>query len=261
MLGAGDVREPVLKLIEDNLALLPGDLLLSAYEEELSAQWIAAMSGDERAFRVLSAFWRIMQSAAEEQASDVVLVDLGPNLGSINRAAMLAADFVVIPTTADLFAIQGLRNIGPALRKWRREWRERVQRKPEMDVQLPEGRMDPLGYVVLLYAVRLDRPAKAYLKWRRRISVAYQKDVLAKDVAEYPPTQTDPYELDLVNHYRSLMPMAREARKPIFHLAPADGAIGAHLHSVLDARTAFTQLARTIAGKAGLRRVAELSLT
>lgn len=49
--------------------------------------------------------------------------------------------------------------------------------------------------------------------------------------------------LGLVKHYRSLMPMAQEARKPMFALRPADGATGAHAAAVQDARATFRALA------------------
>ncbi|NJM32002.1 MAG: hypothetical protein HC848_02800 [Limnobacter sp.] len=35
------------------------------------------------------------------------------------------------------------------------------------------------------------------------------------------------------------MSMAQEHRKPIFHLASADGAIGAHMNAVIDAKKGF----------------------
>jgi hypothetical protein len=48
------------------------------------------------------------------------------------------------------------------------------------------------------------------------------------------------------------MPMAQESRKPIFHLKPADGAIGAHISAVKDVYKDFKQLAKKIASKTGL---------
>ena len=137
--GTGDIEAQVPLAIEDNLSMLPGDLSLSAFEDELSSQWPLSMSGSERAFRVLSAFWRVMQQSAVEAQSEVILVDLGPNLGSINRAALIAADYVVIPLAPDLFSLRGLRNLGLAFEKWRREWKDRLDRKPRMDIQLPGG--------------------------------------------------------------------------------------------------------------------------
>ena len=42
------------------------------------------------------------------------------------------------------------------------------------------------------------------------------------------------------------MPMAMEARKPMFFLKPADGAIGAHVAAVGDCYRDFETLARRI---------------
>jgi hypothetical protein len=36
----------------------------------------------------------------------------------------------------------------------------------------------------------------------------------------------DPYQLASLRNYRSLMPFAQDARKPMFDLRPGDGALG-----------------------------------
>jgi hypothetical protein len=48
------------------------------------------------------------------------------------------------------------------------------------------------------------------------------------------------------------MPMAMEARKPMFFLKPADGAIGAHFNAVRDCYGDFKQLARELARRCRL---------
>jgi chromosome partitioning protein len=48
------------------------------------------------------------------------------------------------------------------------------------------------------------------------------------------------------------MPLAQEARKPMFHLKPADGASGAHAQAVRNAYADFQQLAKRIAAAAGI---------
>ena len=250
--GTGDIENPIPLFVEGSLWVLPGDLSLSAFEDELSSQWPHSLSGNERAFRVLSAFWRVMQQAAAEVQSEVILVDLGPNLGSINRAALIAADYVVIPLAPDLFSLRGLRNLGPAFEKWRREWKDRLDRKPRMDIQLPGGRMQPIGYIVHQHSVRADRPVKAYEKWINRIPADYRKYVLSETSPGQFSIQDDPHKLAMLKHYRSLMPMAQEARKPMFHLKPADGAIGAHFQSAQEAYRDFKTLALTIAAKVDL---------
>ena len=250
--GIGDIVAPYPVKITDSLTLLAGDLSLSAFEEELSQQWSASLDRKERAFRVLSSFYRTMQSMAQTEHAKVILVDLGSNLGAINRVALVSADRVVIPLSPDLFSLKGLENLGPTLRRWRSEWQERLEKNPVSDLRLPSGFIHPVGYVVLQHSIRLDRPAKAYEKWIARIPQTYAKSVLDESV---PPSLTisdDTQCLALLKHYRGLMPMAQEANKPIFHLRPADGAIGAHVSAVNDCRKDFNRLAQSILARAGI---------
>ena len=48
------------------------------------------------------------------------------------------------------------------------------------------------------------------------------------------------------------MAMAQEVRKPMFHLRPADGALGAHTYAVQDAYRDFKDLSRQIADRCGI---------
>ncbi|NMF65109.1 ParA family protein [Brasilonema octagenarum UFV-E1] len=250
----GDIAEPHLEYVDNQqslllskLALLVGDLSLSGFEDQLSEVWPKCMDGDERAFRVISAFWRMMQKTALVHKADVILMDLGPNLGAINRAALIAADYVVVPLSPDLFSLQGLRNLGPTLRRWRKNWKDRLPRNPADDVLLPKGRMQPVGYVVLQHSVRLDRPVKAYNRWIARIPKVYRDAVLNEPGDDNTSVENDPNCLALLKNYQSLMPMAQEVRKPMFYLKPADGAIGAHTKAVKNVYRDFEMLARKIA--------------
>jgi chromosome partitioning protein len=245
--GVGDVAEPHCEEISDRLSLLVGNLALARFEDELSQQWPLCLDGKERAFRVISAFWRLSQMAAGRIHAEVVLVDLGPNLGAINRAVLIGSDYVVIPLAPDLFSLQGLKNLGPSLRTWRREWQDRLKRNPDPQLELPEGRIEPVGYVVLQHAIRLDRPVRAYDRWMTRIPGTYATEVIETPVHASGRIDDDPHCLGLLKHYRSLMPMAQEARKPMFHLKAADGALGAHVKAVEEARRDFSDLAKRIA--------------
>jgi cellulose biosynthesis protein BcsQ len=250
--GTGDVAAPHVEDVGDNLGLLVGDLTLSGSEDELSSQWPACLDRQPRAFRVLSAFWRVIEQAARERNAALVLIDVGPNLGSINRAAMITAEHVVIPLAPDLYSLQGLKNLGPTLRRWRDEWNERRGRNPVPGLPMPGGAMTPSGYVVMQHAVRLDRPVKAYAKWMGRIPGVYREAVLAEGSAADVSVERDPHCLSTLKHYRSLMPLAQEARKPMFFLKPADGAIGGHATAVQDCYRDFKALARRIADRCGV---------
>lgn len=258
--GVGDIVKPDLKRVAPNLYLLPGDVNLSGYEDTLSSEWPNSMGDTNlyRPMRILSSFWQVMRMGANDTNADLILVDIGPNLGAINRSVLVATDYVTIPLGADLFSLQGLKNLGPTLRSWKSLWQKRldnwqnsVEQPKFPDFKLPHGEMEPIGYLCQQHGVRLDRPVRAYDKWVQRIPGIYRECVLAEPHLDIRQ-QDDPYCLATIKHYRSLIPMAQEQRKPVFSLTSADGAIGSHANAVSDAKNDFRRLAKTIADKIGV---------
>lgn len=252
--GTGDVASPAVEAIGDGIGVVLGDLALSRFEDDLSSAWPDCSDGKERGFRVVSAFARAILAAGSAHGADVALIDVGPNLGALNRAALIGCDHVVVPLGADLFSLVGLRNMGPVLREWQRLWADRSPRNPQPDLLLPAGTMAPVGYVVMRHSVRLDRPARAFDRWIERIPGDYAEFVL-----EQPRPETDapdPHRLALLRDYRSLMPMAQEARKPMFLLRPGDGAFGGHQQAVAQCRLDFEHLTTSILSKSGLNDLA-----
>ena len=67
-----------------------------------------------------------------------------------------------------------------------------------------------------------------------------------------PILEPDPQQLASLKHYRSLMPLAQDARKPMFLLTAADGAIGGHSQAVVDCYRDFRALALRVAAGCGL---------
>lgn len=255
----GDIMKPCLKKISERLFLLPGDPSLSDFEETLSDAWPKALGETNlyRPMRILSSFWQQIMMASEDVSADLVLLDVGPNLGAINRSALIATDYIVIPLGADLFSLQGLKNLGPVLKKWRSAWKKRFdnwrdskEASAKPDFMLPQGNMKIIGYLCQQYGVRFDRPVNAYEKWIARIPALYRQYVDNSSAATTGvTTQNDPYCLFSVKHFRSLIPMGQECRKPIFKLTSSDGAIGSHAVSVKDAERDFNKLASIILDK------------
>ncbi|MDR1935769.1 MAG: ParA family protein [Candidatus Accumulibacter sp.] len=248
--GIGDISNPHVEKIAPALGLIPGDLGLSRFEDKLSDAWPRCHNRDESAFRTMTAFHRLIQ-AGSQWGAELVLIDVGPNLGAINRSALIASDHVCLPLAPDLFSLQGLRNLGPALREWRGIWSDLLDKAPG-GLPMPKGAMQAVGYVVMQHGIMDNRPVKAYKRWMDRIPGAYRGAVLDQEEISPPAVGADPYCLSLLKHYRSLMPMAMEARKPIFFLKPADGAIGAHGDAVRSCYGDFHQLAGRIAQGVGL---------
>jgi chromosome partitioning protein len=253
--GTGGIADPHVEEIAPNLGLVPGDLLLSGTEQELSLAWATSLGrgiSAIRAFGVTTAFSTLAQRAAAQTDARIVLVDVGPNLGAINRAVMIASDHVVVPLAPDLYSLQGLRNLGPTLAGWRQDWASHVASKPDPRLEAPAGEMRPRGYVVLQHGTRVDRVVGAYDRWLRQVPGEYRQSVLEEPPDDPPTADADEHCLGLIKHYHSLAPMAQEARKPLFLLRSADGAIGAHQRAVHEAYAHFETLAIRLLDVVGL---------
>lgn len=249
--GQGEVMTPHIETVETRLGLVVGDPSLSMLEETLSDAWLHSQRDDEPAFHMMTMFGRAVRQAAEAFGATWVLIDTGSNLGAINRAALIASESVVIPLGPDLFSLKGLRILGPALRSWRNRWAEAVFRHTN-PVYSPPASMEPLGYVVMQHATWKNRPPNAHQRWVEHFPLAYRDSVLDAPAGSLAPSaDRDPYCLARMKHYRSLLPMAIDARKPVFLLKPADGAMGAHVDAVRGAYLDFLDLAQRIAQRCG----------
>jgi len=219
-------------LFETGIYLLLGNLALSAYEDKLSSTWSGCVDKDPYSFKVVSLFHKIMTDATEASKADFVLIDVGPNLGAINRSVVIASDYVIIPVGSDLFSLQGIKNLGVTLKKWNEEWRDRKNRNPKPDsIFLPEGNMRSIGYIATQHTAKENRPVNAYLRWSNRIPQTYKEYILGQPNNDLLEVEQDANCLGMIRHYHSLMPLAMEAKKPIFSLKPADGAIGTHFQA------------------------------
>lgn len=251
--GKGDVREPELIRVDDNLWLLPGHLSLSRFEQPLAAEFPKTLASDnERALDVTTALDLLSNKAAAQVDADIVIIDVSPSLGALNRAALLACDAVVVPLAPDLFSLQGLANVGPTLREWRQDW-ERVI-SDRMDgkehASLPVHRFQPIGYIVQQHLARVDRIPAGYLRWASQIPSYFHEFILdEKSISKDLEVENDEQCLALIKHFASLVPMAQLARKAIFDLKHADGISGRQLQAVARCRQEFERLVERLLGR------------
>src|ERR1043166_5671924 len=236
--GIGDIRNRAPSQIGPNLFLFPGDLLLSDFEDLLGDTWNAAKGGSEPALRVQSAIYRAILQAAEKSAAEVILVDLGPNLGSLNRAVLGGSDFVIVPVAPDLFSIRGTENLGNKLAKWRKEW-DQCNDAWSGDFPIPQGRPSFLGYVMQQHNVR-DNASGMTRGWQifgNRLESAIKAhivDRLAPLGQVSNGATSDAFNLGKISNLHSLIPYSLEARKPVFQCTSSDGLKGAHIQRARD---------------------------
>jgi cellulose biosynthesis protein BcsQ len=248
-------RAPEVYQVAEDFGLLIGNLELSFVEDALSTAWGEGRSDSPlvraRGMRLTAVLAKAVRDAAADYGAKLALIDVGPNLGAINRAALLAADYVVVPVAPDIFSLKGLTNVGAGLRDWRRGWASRALETPS-PTGWPIGDIVPLGYVVSRFSMYKGEQARHFSRWINRVPEVFHRDVLGETSQAPATVQEDDSSLAWLKDYHSLMAMAHESRKPVFRLKPADGAIGGHQQAVTAAFNDFKGLALTIAARAGI---------
>lgn len=252
--GTGDVTEiqPYHKP-NRNIWLLPGDLLLSQYEETLSRAWIDALAGREVGFRITSSIYRLINNIASAKEIDFILVDVGPNLGSLNRAVLLGCNYFIVPLVPDLFSLRGLENIGKTFIQWIDEWQNASQRFKEKPFIIQQGKPAFAGYVNQQFNIYRQREANAWKTFTAKVPSAIDENIVQKlkkiDDRLVIDLNGGSYNLGDVRNYHSLAPLAQSKLKPIFELDSSDGVFGTHVQNAKDCLDAFTILASKIIKK------------
>jgi len=236
----------------DMLAVVAGDPALFESEDAFSSEWRKALEGDDHACKLMVGIRQALQLTAAEYGADIVLVDVTPYLGAISRAVVLSADHMVFPLTADLYSWEALRVLGGRMRDWTTTWQTAACHQTPERLEISGGPARPTGYIVMQRAVRLDRSPRDDDGWMGLLPNAYLMHVLGEPGTKVSDVSADPHCLAQLKDYQSLIPMAQEARKPIFLLKPADGAIGAHSRAVQEAYADFRSLAWAIAQRTGI---------
>jgi len=254
--GIGDIRDRAPTEVANGLSLLPGDLLLSSFEDLLGETWNSAKGGSEPAVRAQSALLRSIDAAAAKANADVVLVDLGPNLAALNRAVLGASDFFVTPIAPDLFSIRGTENLGEKLLKWRAEWDQVNQAwTAQGSVSVPRGQPAFIGYVTQQHNLRNNAQGMTagWQLFGAQVDAAVRSNIvdrlspLGQAVAGLPS-----YDLGKVPNLHSLIPYSLEARLPVFQCTSAQGLRGAHIEKARESRDLFAPIANAITKAAGL---------
>jgi cellulose biosynthesis protein BcsQ len=248
----GDIRNRAPSEIAPNLHLFPGDLLLSDFEDRLGDTWNAAKGGNEAALRAQSAIYRAIRNAVEKVECELVFLDLGPNLGALNRAALSGSDFVIVPIAPDLFSIRGTENLGSKLETWRREWDQCNNAWAGNGIEIPKGRPKFLGYVVQNHNIRNNAAGmtRGWQLFGNRVEAAVQENIIVKlaPLGQVVPRTAGDYNLGQIPNLHSLIPYSLEARKPVYKCTSTDGLRGAHIASARESSDLFDPIVDIIQG-------------
>ena len=229
--------------------IIPGNPLLASYEDFLANEWRDVKAGEVRGIRSSLVFSDFLSKCSKY---DYVLFDMGPSLGAINRAVLLACDYFVTPMSSDVFSVLALKNIGQSISNWRDRFQggykelDRTKRE-NLDYIHHDYSIRFIGYVEQQYISKSvgdqRRAVRAYDKILQMIPDKIVKEVVIP-INGAIENNVD-YKIGSIPNYYSLVPMSQTAHKPIFELTSEDGVVGAHYQKVRE----FEQLMRTIADR------------
>lgn len=247
--GVGDVRQRTPRTFNSdypNLYITPGDVMLSGFEDNLGESWTRAIGGDERAIRVQSAVYRYLLWASEKIFADIVMVDLGPNLGALNRCILGASDYFIVPMSPDLFSIRGTENLGKKLVNWRKEWTQCITAWDGEDLAIPKGSPIFLGYVTQQHNIRNSPTGmtKGWSIYGKQVESAVKSNIVAKleMIGQVHKWQADSWQLGTIPNLHSLIPYSLNAKKPVFDCSSSDGLNGSHITKARESRHLFTPI-------------------
>lgn len=216
--------------------LVPGHPRVSIIEDRLSQAWRDTIGGDVGGLRKSN--WVVTLARHLSGSYDLMILDLGPSLGSLNRTALLGSDYFVTPMGADVFSILGLRNIS----SWLREWTSAYLRGLENCERASPGAAQRfglatqlpilhgfVGYTVQAYIAKFKQGEKRPTKAFERVTSSFGSEILA-NLQDFfvPGLDIDHALLGEVPNMYSLVPLAQTANAPIIDLRSSDGLVGSH---------------------------------
>lgn len=237
--------------------LLVGSPKLAKMEDLLASDWGDVKSGTPRGIRTSLVF---SQALSQFTDYDYVFFDMGPSLGAINRAILLASDYFITPMSSDIFSLLALENIGTSIQQWSEQFNLGIERLKKDDEKSIVGLRDRfqikyLGFVLQQYTSKTVEgkrvPVKAYEKIIEQIPDAIDRHIIT------PINGKDlniDYSLGAIPSFNSVIPMSQSAHKPVFSLDSRDGVVGSHFAKV----ASFKKLMKSISEKT-IKNIEELN--
>lgn len=212
--------------------IIVGDPRLALQEDLLAGDWRDAKGGGMRGIRTTFVFADLV-ARAKASEYDFIFFDMGPSLGAINRAILLAMDFFVVPMSIDIFSVWAIKNIGATVGVWQKEILTGI--KLAEDPQEIEGIADNRSIRFLGYVTQQHKERSGYDKETREESgeeVKVKRKVQAyEDIGTHFPEQIAGnlgtfYNTELINphlgdirHLGSLAPRSQSQHTPMISVA------------------------------------------
>jgi cellulose biosynthesis protein BcsQ len=231
----------------DRVYLVPGDIRLSEYELDLHQSWIDCLQRKVRGFVGTTALSKLVSECATPVRADIVLYDVGPNIGPLNRAILLDCDHFVVPAACDYFSTRALKTLGHSIASWIRDW-DVISKLAPNDVPLLFGKPIYLGYVLQRFRMYGGDISHVYREYARQLDRHSYSDVVAvlREVdPQLAPGSLSQFKLGQIKDFSSLANLAQQQGVAL------NDVNGGARYLKEEARDAFDELARRITARIG----------
>lgn len=247
-IGTGDYRKRKPNKLNENLFLIPGDIDLSIFEDRLGETWASAAT-QEISLRAQIAIYRYIKYAAEKSNVEYIFMDLGPNLGALNRSVLGGCDYFITPLSPDLFSIKGSQNLGNKFATWSEEWDRNLAKWRTQDFDgLPNAKPKFLGYVTQQHNLRINGEGMT-MGWKifgSQVDDAVTKNIVNKLKLTMQVVERENYHLGSIPNLHSLVPYSLAARKPVYKCTSKDGLNGAHISRAKESAKYYDDIVKNI---------------
>lgn len=200
------------------IALLPGDIRLSGFEETLNESWVGCFRRRLGALYATTSISTLVSGLHGQSGYDYVFFDSGPNIGPLNRVLLLDSDYFIVPVACDLFSVRALATLGQAIGTWMSD-ADTINAIAPDDVPLLDAKPKLLGYIPQRFRVYGQVMAKEASVYLREIKNRIHDDVAAvlrKHGESLAPSRDEDPRLGQVKDLATLVQVAQREGRPLW---------------------------------------------
>ena len=233
--------------LNDNLKLAAGNFDMSDIDIQISIGLLGSELANF-AKQFVGSLNAVIRETAKTNKCELVLIDMSPSSGAMNRSILMSSDYFLIPTSPDFFSYQAIQNLGKMFLSWDSLFKK--FRDPSSPNPLPENPPKMLGIIAQKYRTytprrkeviermpligkrkldeRKKRIAGAYQVWVDKIQTASNDQlseilkpknmVIDRDIFTSYIKDELPYNLISIGDFNSLIAISQDNQKPIFAL-------------------------------------------
>jgi cellulose biosynthesis protein BcsQ len=215
------------------VSLLPGHPQIALLEDVLSHNWTQFLGHALGGARVSNWNTQLLRNISHDY--DLIIYDVGPSLGALNRSVLIGVDYFISPMGCDIFSLIGIKNIANWVEKWQKNYDEAYARCKEDFGNIDQYKVRRgsdsmarfIGYTVQQYLTKTIRsemrPTAAFEEILEKIPSEIKRSLSRIFVRGL---DLEHVKLGDVPHMFSLVPLAQTRHTPIHGLTSKDGLSG-----------------------------------